>query len=292
MKPSFLIGAVALVLGSLASAPAAQASSDFVTSGTPECFAYSPTRSAQKMGSTEVSSLQVEGDVIFVYGPPNPNGGIHGGAARSGKAAASRGSALSRARATARKAPASATDAQESAVLFGSGNPGEILGFYGSSTPIKYAVAKSGGTVLVRYYGDGGVFEDSGISIFFGESFATIDTLNLCYDGPAGPPPAAATIPQCNPTQCTSAQPSMMCAVPLDQPFFGNGTDSCCVCNHAELPRCNPDALAGAQDACIDGGTRSKTNVETPTTLELNHDPYVCTTSGGVRTCYSYPPGK
>lgn len=294
MNMSILIRSAALLLGAVLNLPAAQAQSDFLTSGTAECFAYSPTRASQKMGSTEVSTLQSEGDVIFVYGPASPNHYYESSRARPSApaSAASAKRPLRRGSAARTASAAGTTDTGESAVIYGGGNPGEVLGFYGSSTPIKYAVAKSGDTVLVRYYGSGGTYEDYGISITHGESYAQIGTLNLCYDGPAGPPPPAATIPQCDPSQCTSAQPSMMCAVPLDQPFFGNGTDQCCVCNHAELPRCNPDALAGAQDACIPGGAGTKTNVETPTRLELNHDPYVCTVSGGVRTCYSYPPGK
>jgi hypothetical protein len=169
---------------------------------------------------------------------------------------------------------------------------------FNASTNIKFAVIKSGNRVAVLRYGEPNfeyqpdvdynmqvyvppVDDEQGVPL-------VIDTVNLCYAGdPASvPPPPAATIPQCS--SCTAGDPTLICGIPLDQPYFGGGTNACCVCNSPALPPCNPAGAGGTPGSCVGDGSGSKTGLKVPTLLEFNKDPYVCSTSGGVRSCYRY----
>ena len=88
---------------------------------------------------------------------------------------------------------------------------------------------------------------------------------------------------------CPTSGRSLVCNVELDKPFFGmnDGSDTCCVCNNAALTECNPNVPAGEPNACPKA-TVGTNPVEVTTYIELNNDPYYCTTIGGKRTCFPY----
>lgn len=100
---------------------------------------------------------------------------------------------------------------------------------------------------------------------------------------------------------CPDTGRTLVCNIELDEPFYGLvASDSCCVCNNnSPLQECDADIPAGATNA--DGvpsctlTPAEKTALgdllrpaEVTTHIELNNDPYYCTTIGGRRTCYRY----
>jgi PKD repeat protein len=100
---------------------------------------------------------------------------------------------------------------------------------------------------------------------------------------------------------CPDTGRVLVCNIELDEPFYGLvASDSCCVCNNnSPLQECDADIPAGTTNA---DGVPSCTltpaekdalgdllrPAEVTTHIELNNDPYYCTTIGGRRTCYRY----
>jgi hypothetical protein len=83
----------------------------------------------------------------------------------------------------------------------------------------------------------------------------------------------------------------------LDGQKFYNTENSAlaCVCNSEPLPLCDPNVPYLEDEfgepiknnACPKPAA-SKSGAEVTTHVELNNDPYVCSTIGGKRTCYYY----
>jgi hypothetical protein len=135
----------------------------------------------------------------------------------------------------------------------------------------------------------------------------TIEAVSLCYGlgNMAPPPPPPTTIPSCEDLNYAGGLDHVMISCPadgsssilynfeLDNTRFYNtdGTPLACVCNRPALQECDPnvpyDALNPNNGACPQP-VGDKTGAEVTTHIELNNDPYVCTTVGGIRKCYSY----
>lgn len=178
---------------------------------------------------------------------------------------------------------------------------GKVMSFSSSTTPIDYALLKSGKGVSVIIYPSGGVTYDANMRLTVAGVDQAITGISLCYGlGNVAPPlPPPTTLKSCNTSaildatgvSCpTSTERTLVCNFELDKPFYGlrDGSDSCCVCNSEPLIECDPNVVAGSPNACI-AETTTKTGAEVTTHLELNNDPYVCTTSGsGPRICYAY----
>lgn len=179
---------------------------------------------------------------------------------------------------------------------------GKTLSFSAATTPIDYAVLKSGTNVTVLIYPAGGVAGDGNMVIPSTAGNLTITAFNLCYGlgNQASPPPPVvkAKTPSCSALadgaldgqgiSCSGTSPVLLCSLELDQPFFGmKSGDTCCVCNHDELVECDPNLPEGAAGSCP-GPTHSGEPKEVTTSIEINKDPYYCTTVGGVKKCYPY----
>lgn len=176
---------------------------------------------------------------------------------------------------------------------------GTLVGFSSATTPVDYAILKSGRNVSVIIYPSGGVTADANMSLMVGGVAQNVTAISLCYGlgNSAPPPPVASTIKSCNLNAtldqtgvvCPATGRTLVCNFELDTAFYGlnNGSDTCCVCNTGgELQECDPGVAAGEPNACPLATT--KTGTEVTTHIELNNDPYVCTTVAGLRKCYAY----
>lgn len=176
---------------------------------------------------------------------------------------------------------------------------GTTAGFASATTPVDFAILKSGRSVSVLIYPAGGVRDDANMKLMVGGQPLPITAISLCYGlgNAAPPPPVASTIKSCNldasldqtGVACPASGRTLVCNFELDTPFYGlnNGSDSCCVCNTGgELQECDPGVAAGEPNACPLATTKAGTEVTTH--VELNNDPYVCTTVAGLRKCYAY----
>lgn len=183
---------------------------------------------------------------------------------------------------------------------------GKVVGF-SATTPIDYALLKSGKSIAFIIYPSGGVYEDANMKLTVGGVDQTISAVSLCYGlgNVAPPPPAPTTIPSCEDLNNTGGLDHVMISCPADGStsiiynfeldnarFYNtNGTPMACVCNRPALLECDPnvpyDALNPGNGACPQP-VGDKTGAEVTTHVELNNDPYVCTTVGGIRKCYSY----
>ena len=177
---------------------------------------------------------------------------------------------------------------------------GTVAGFSTSSTPIDYAILKSGRHVSVIIYPAGGVTSDGNMTLVVGGVSQTIASFNLCYGlgNVAPPPPPLKTLKSCGTASllddtavsCGGSARNLVCNFELDKPFYGlkDGTDSCCVCNSDALIECDPNVPAGGKNSCVSTSAKALPT-EVTTHIELNNDPYYCTTAGsGPRICYRY----
>ncbi len=180
---------------------------------------------------------------------------------------------------------------------------GTVAGFSASTTPIDYALLKSGRSISVIIYPSGGVDSDSDMRLTVGGVDQPISAISLCYGlgnvAPPPPPPLPLkTLKSCNISNildatgvsCPTTGRSLVCNFEIDKPFYGlnDNTDTCCVCNSDPLIECDPDAPAGEVNSCLDPANKVLPT-EVTTHIELNNDPYYCTTVGsGPRICYKY----
>lgn len=185
---------------------------------------------------------------------------------------------------------------------------GTVAGFSGATTPIDYALLKSSRSISVIIYPSGGVTQDANMRLTVAGVDQPITAISLCYGlgnavTPPPPPPPLATLKSCNidavldntGVSCpANGDRTLVCNFELDKSFYGlkDGSDSCCVCNNTAsndpLTECDPNVVAGGVNACPDPASTTKLPTEVTTHIELNTDPYVCSTVAGKRTCYSY----
>jgi hypothetical protein len=185
--------------------------------------------------------------------------------------------------------------------------------FSGSTISIDFAILKSGGYGSLFIYPSGGVLEDAGMQLMASKNSAQaptaqpIEAITLCY-GLGNEMPPQVSIPNCKDIdldglviQCPdpsmdSPKRSIIFNFELDGQQFYNTANSAlaCVCNSEPLPLCDPnvpylevDGVPVENNACPKPAA-SKSGVEVTTHIELNNDPYVCSTIGGKRTCYYY----
>lgn len=177
---------------------------------------------------------------------------------------------------------------------------GTNLSFSNSTTPIDYVLVKNSKNVSVIIYPAGGVTGDGNIKLTVSNVDLPITAYSLCYGlgNTPPPPPPAKVLKSCNISSIldqtgvscpTSGQRTLVCNVELDKPFFGlnDGSDTCCICNDSAKTECNPNVPAGQPNACPKATTGTNP-VEVTTHIEMNNDPYYCTTTGGTRTCFPY----
>lgn len=178
-----------------------------------------------------------------------------------------------------------------------------VASFSASTTPIDYAILKSSRNISVIIYPAGGVTSDANMSLIVAGVPQTISAINLCYGlgnvaPPPPPPPPLKTLKSCNTSSlldetsvsCGGSARHLVCNFELDKSFYGlkDGSDSCCVCNSTALIECDPNVPAGGLNACTSTSTKTLPT-EVTTHIELNNDPYYCTTVGsGPRICYAY----
>ncbi len=171
---------------------------------------------------------------------------------------------------------------------------GTVASFTASTTPIDFAILKSNSKISLIIYPSGGVRADGNMTVTVAGTPQPITAMSLCYGlGNTAPVTHRSTIKSCNISSlldqtgvtCPATGRTLVCNFELDKSFYGlnNGSDSCCVCNNpdGELKECDPNVAAGQPNACTQ--TTPKTNTEVTTHIELNNDPYYCTTVGGVR---------
>lgn len=197
---------------------------------------------------------------------------------------------------------------------------GTMVGFKSESTPIDFALLKSSRNIALIIYPSGGVTEDENMKLTVNGVDQTISAISLCYGlgnvaPPPPPEPEPSIIPACEDltnssgfdglqiTCPTSGERSVIFNFELDgKPFYSaSGTPLACVCNNYDvnnkpqpLMECDPnvpylevDGVPVENNACPKPAG-SKSGVEVTTHIELNNDPYVCSTIGGKRTCYYY----
>jgi len=133
-------------------------------------------------------------------------------------------------------------------------------------------------------------------------TYQGVQGVAICTDG--SELPSAKKIPNCTDfltnnngidgvgiTCPSSGATSIIYNFEVGKPFFNtNGTPMACVCGNGGQPlfECNPNVPAGESGACPSNTTGTKTGTEVTTHVEINNDPYVCSTVGGTRTCYYY----
>jgi len=185
---------------------------------------------------------------------------------------------------------------------------GTVVGFSDSTTPIDYALLKSGRDIAVIIYPSGGVTSDTNMKLTVAGVDKTISAISLCYGlgnvaPPPPPPPPVSTIPSCEALNASGGLDGVQVMCPSDgsrsiiynfevsEAFYSKtGSPLACVCNSEPLDECDPNV---AYDPYVDNNAcpqpvNSKAGAEVTTHIELNNDPYVCSTIGGKRTCYSY----
>jgi hypothetical protein len=184
---------------------------------------------------------------------------------------------------------------------------GTVASFSAATTPIDYAILKSGRSVTVLIYPSGGVTSDANMSLIVNALPLKIDAISLCYGlgnttPPPPPPPPLTTVPRCEVllqggglddvgiTCPSNGERSIVFNLEVDKSFYNtDGTPTACVCNSpTPLTECDPSVAAGSPNACPDPVSTSKRPTEVTTHIELNNDPYYCTTVAGIRKCYSY----
>jgi len=198
--------------------------------------------------------------------------------------------------------PRDADTTGESATYTVSG--GKVVSFSAATTPIDYAVLKSGNSVSVLMYPSGGVTADSDMHLTVNNVDLTISSISLCYGlgnavEPPPPPPPLKTLKSCDIDAVLDAtgvacpangDRTLVCNFELDKSFFGldDGSDSCCVCNSAVLTECDPTQPAGGPNACLNDGASKTSAAEVPVDIQLNNDPYYRSCVGGTCTYYKY----
>ena len=185
---------------------------------------------------------------------------------------------------------------------------GKVVGFSAATTPVDFAILKSNRNIAVIIYPSGGVTSDSNMQLLVNDVPQTVTAISLCYGlGNAAPqPPLATPIKSCNleasldqtGVSCPTGGRALVCNFELDQPFYGlnDGSDTCCVCNdpNSVLQECDPTLAAGQEGACVLTAAEKADRQpplpagEVTTHIELNNDPYFCTTVAGIRKCYLY----
>ncbi len=181
---------------------------------------------------------------------------------------------------------------------------GTVASFSASTTPVDYAILRSSKFIALFIYPSGGVKQDANMKLMVNGQPQSITGISLCYGlgNVAPPPPPAATIPSCevlNASQggidgvgivCPSnGERSLIFNLELDKSLYNTANSPvACVCNSAALTECDPGVAAGELNACPDPASATKLPTEVTTHIELNNDPYFCTTVAGVRKCYSY----
>lgn len=184
---------------------------------------------------------------------------------------------------------------------------GKVFAF-SATTPIDYALLKSGRNISLIVYPSGGVYEDANMKLTVGGVEQTISSINLCYglgNVAPTPPTMSMTIPSCDALNANGGLDGVQIMCPanqarsivynfeLGQPFYSQtGSPIACVCNSAPLQQCDPgvayDPNNLANNACPRPADNGKNGVEVTTHIELNNDPYTCYTIGGTRTCFYY----
>jgi hypothetical protein len=89
--------------------------------------------------------------------------------------------------------------------------------------------------------------------------------------------------------------PRVVCSADIseDADKFELSQQGCCVCGATAI-ECNPDLPAVPTEPVLPGEpgpcpvAKAFNNLQVPTTIMFNNDPYYCTTTGGRRTCYAY----
>lgn len=181
---------------------------------------------------------------------------------------------------------------------------GTVVGFSAATTPIDYAILKSGSNVSVLLYPSGGVTEDGDMRLTVNGVDQTIASMSLCYGlgnevAPPPPPPPLKTLKSCDIDAVLDAtgvscpangERTLVCNFELDKSFFGmnDGSDTCCVCNSAALTECDPTQPAGGTNACLNDGASKTTAAEVPVNIELNNDPYYQSCVAGKCTYIKY----
>ena len=167
---------------------------------------------------------------------------------------------------------------------------GNVASFSASTTPIDYAILKSGRSVSVIIYPSGGVTKDGDMRLIVNAQSLKIDSISLCYGlGNAAPPaPVASTVPRCEDLaqgggldsvgiSCPSnGERSIVFNLEVDKSFYNTtGTPTACVCNSpTPLTECDPSVAAGSPNACPNPMSATKRPTEVTTHIELNNDPY------------------
>lgn len=91
----------------------------------------------------------------------------------------------------------------------------------------------------------------------------------------------------------SNGEPRVVCSADISATAdkFELANQGCCVCG-VDAEECNPDLPAS--EVVPEGQPRpcpvvkEIPNLQVPTTILFNNDPYYCTTIGGRRTCYAY----
>lgn len=185
---------------------------------------------------------------------------------------------------------------------------GKMVGF-SATTPIDYALLKSGRSIALIIYPSGGVASDANMKLTVGGVDQPISAISLCYGlgnvaPPPPPQPPAATIPSCSAlnasggidgvqVMCPTDKRSIVYNFELDVPLYNvTGSPIACVCNSAPLLECDPNVAYDpnnlANNACPRPADNGKNGAEVTTHIELNNDPYTCYTIGGTRSCFYY----
>jgi hypothetical protein len=184
--------------------------------------------------------------------------------------------------------------------------------FTSSTVAIDFAILKSKGNGALFMYKAGGVATDADMQVLVptkdkkGVEPGAIDSISLCY-GLEPYTEHQATIPSCSDVNAdgTPILDGLGITCPLNKksiifnfelgnnedgqpPFYNTETTPfACVCNSEALQMCDPNKAYPEAGACPQP-VGDKTGAEVTTHIELNNDPYVCSTAGGIRTCFSY----
>lgn len=178
---------------------------------------------------------------------------------------------------------------------------GTVIGF-NSTTPVDYALLKSGRSISVIIYPSGGVTSDANMKLTVNGADLPVTAISLCYglgnQPPVPPVVELKTLKSCGietildntGVSCPATGRTLVCNFELDKSKFGldDGTDSCCVCNSDALVECDPSQPAGGPNACLSDPGTSKADAEVPVNIQLNNDPYYMSCVSGICTYFRY----
>ncbi len=162
-------------------------------------------------------------------------------------------------------------------------------GYIGQGSPISTTLTAGTHVISAQVQDSGGLVGSAQITLAVDAS-----VVPQCQTAAGG---ASVLINGTAVTCPTDGAPRVVCSADIsnDADKFKLSQQACCVCGAGvEATECDPDLPAVPTEPVPAGEpgpcpvAKAFDNLQVPTTIMFNNDPYYCVTSGGVRKCYAY----